>query len=95
VADISALMIAAVFYRTWLEEGTTPAEALNRAQRWVRDSTNEEKRVVLQSMMHEATMSDAALDAKIKLFHQLDDLKHDALTFSHPFYWGAFLHVGA
>jgi tetratricopeptide (TPR) repeat protein len=43
VEDVSTAMLMEHFYRAWRENGLEPAEALRRAQRWLRDTTNSEK----------------------------------------------------
>jgi CHAT domain-containing protein len=43
VADATAAVLMTCFYAEWIDRGQTPAEALRSAQRWVRDTTNDEK----------------------------------------------------
>lgn len=44
VPDIGATVLVTRFYQLWRDEGREPAEALRRAQQWVRDTTEEEQR---------------------------------------------------
>ncbi|MEU5525038.1 CHAT domain-containing protein [Streptomyces sp. NPDC047860] len=43
VRDTAATLLISCFYQSWRQEGLEPAQALRRAQIWVRDSTNGEK----------------------------------------------------
>ena len=51
VPDLSTALLMVDFYRRW--RGGPPAQALNEAQKWLRDKTNEEKHDELQASLEE------------------------------------------
>jgi CHAT domain-containing protein len=68
---------------------TEPAEALRDAQRWIRDSTNEEKMAYLSSLVAGAGPEFNLAD--------LDSLRghSEECRFAHPYHWAAFTYLGA
>ena len=95
VADISTAMLMAHFYRSWRENGRSPAGSLRAAQRWLRDTNNNEKAqyfkrysVALSGMR----MSEAAA---VHFFTQAMSRDLERLDFAHPFWWAAFYLTGA
>ena len=79
VADLSTIMLLTRFYDLWRKDNLEPAFALHQAQKWVRDTTSQQKAKYFQ-----ATNSD--------LYQTLVLLPPD--HFAHPFYWAAFSYVG-
>ncbi|QKV74886.1 CHAT domain-containing protein [Amycolatopsis sp. Hca4] len=85
--DLTTAMTITDFTRRW-RAGATPAEALRQAQRWIRDSTNEEKSSALQSM--------AGLPAGV-LEHFEDELSlrgREDRDEAGIHRWAAFQHIG-
>jgi CHAT domain-containing protein len=95
VADVSTAMLMVRFYHYWQEEGLEPVYALRAAQRWVRDTTNQEKadyfgQFVLGS---KTSMPDTAA-AEFFSEAMLSKGGLEARSFAHPFWWGAFYLTG-
>jgi tetratricopeptide (TPR) repeat protein len=86
VPDASTTALTARFYELWQEEGLEPAEALRRAQQWVRDASNGEKRDRLPDL-EELAGSQVPDRAK--------GIWERAHAHSHPYYWAAFSYIGA
>lgn len=87
VHDLSTAMTMTDFYRRWLD-GDEPAEALRQAQRWIRDSTNEDKLTMWRTM--------PGLPAEV-LEHFEDELslREEADRDESPIHrWAAFQHIG-
>ena len=93
VLDAATAMLMTEFARRWAGGRTPPALALRRAQQWLRDTTNEEKRAHWQA----AAAGEPALpNAVVKSF--LDSLAFgEAGARNHADLpaWAAFTHVGA
>jgi len=81
VADISTALLMARFYDGWQHEQLEPAQALRAAQRWVRDTTNREKRAYFR-------------DQRPDFFRVLENRPPDRRDFAHPFWWAAFYLTG-
>jgi CHAT domain-containing protein len=92
VDDAGAMMLVARFYELWRLEDCDPAEALVRAQRWLRDTTNAEKRSLWTESWRNGELPEATFDAATT-----DTLyrEPDALDFAHPVHWAAFTFTGA
>jgi len=86
VPDIGSLLVTARFYELWRGNGLRPWEALRQAQRWVRDSTNEEKsrRFPTVDNLQGRNVSNDVRDIWL--------LGHDH---ADPYHWAAFAYVGA
>jgi CHAT domain-containing protein len=92
VPDRAAAMLMTEFYRGWRWQGLTPAVALRGAQRWLRDTSNAEKR------SHFTAAMDAGETWLPRSAGQsfLDQLRHrDGHEYRSIHNWGAFTHVGA
>jgi CHAT domain-containing protein len=89
VPDRATAMLMDEFYRRWRVEQEPPAHALRNAQRWLRDTTNAEKRARWQETGGLAPqVADAFLKATAYARPEARD--HAGITA-----WGAFAHVGA
>jgi CHAT domain-containing protein len=86
VPDVATTLVMSVFYQLWREEGRSPADALRRAQQWVRDSTNADKATRFPDIPEVARPD---LPAVHRRFWQT------ARTHTSPASWAAFTYVGA
>lgn len=95
VQDASTMMLMERFYRFWRAEEMSPAEALRKAQQWVRDTTNRQKEEHYGSwvnQMSEGTRMSA--DAAREMLNTLLIKGPDEHSFEHPFFWAAFGYFG-
>lgn len=94
VPDRATAMLMIEFYRGWRWEGLPPAEALRRAQRWLRDTTNGEKIDQYRQALAEGAgwlPGRAATDLTLALeFQEPAGREQDALAA-----WAGFAYVGA
>ena len=77
VDDFATMILVAKFYELWRSQALSPGEALRQTQRWMRDTSNEQKAADLQRSGH---VESNALD-------QLRNIEYDL---SEPLYWSAF-----
>ncbi|MFY9559302.1 MAG: CHAT domain-containing protein [Terriglobales bacterium] len=84
VDDMVTMMLVARFYDFWQRGGSEPAEALQMAQRWVRDASNQEKSQYIVS----------ALNDKLGLPQETIALLAGRES-SGLVSWGAFTYTGA
>ncbi len=89
VDDLSTMLLMTRFYELWQDE-TEPAEALKRAQVWLRNAKGLE-------------LADAC-ERYIESWHKIPDIytalrrfknKKESVHFNHPYYWAAFSFTGA
>jgi len=91
VADVSTMLLMTRFYAGWMVQGLAPAEALGRAQSWLRESSNEE----LLATVREAVEAGFATQQSYRMLRLAIGFQPmTAKAFAHPFYWGAFCYVG-
>lgn len=85
VPDTSTALLMTELYRRWMGDGQPLAEALRRAQQWVRDSTNNEKLQAYPGHFDEKIrrMTPVALRTWGR-----------ARSFASPVHWAAFTHNG-
>lgn len=94
VIDISTMMLLVRFYDFWQEENPEPGEALCKAQRWVRDTTNAEKIAYLKGLTQEQSASKIPASTVDYLYKALILSRPGDRDFAHPFHWAAFSYVG-
>jgi CHAT domain-containing protein len=96
VDDDAAAMLMAVFYRGWQQEGLTPAAALAAAQRWLRDTTDGEKKRHFEAVPDDpgSWLPPEAKHAFIDNLALMTD-DENARSYEDIRHWGTFAHVGA
>jgi CHAT domain-containing protein len=81
----ATVLLASRFYELWLLRGKPPVEALNQAQRWLRDSTNGEL----------LAYSRGFLDWRNNFTGNALRVWESERGFSDPDAWAAFVYTGA
>jgi CHAT domain-containing protein len=94
VDDEATAFLIARFFDYHLGDGLPPAAALKRAQTWLRQATNGE----LLDYARAATQTgprEPALITKLQAWiARRRSLARHQRRFSHPYYWGGFIHTG-
>jgi CHAT domain-containing protein len=93
VSDTTATMIVVEFYRSWRWDDMAPPDALRRAQRWVRDTTNEQKLDAWERALTAGAgwLPRPVADALLDVVALRDPAARDE---SEIVEWGAFTYVG-
>jgi CHAT domain-containing protein len=93
VLDRGTLLLMLRFYQGWRLQSLDPAEALRRAQQWLRDSSNGDKRATFEAALKEPDhrLPAAALEACWEAVVLEDP---DERAFEHPARWAAFTYMG-
>jgi CHAT domain-containing protein len=86
VADASTAVLMGRFYQLWHRDGLHPAEALRRAQQWLRDATNAEKQAAFPGI---PVLAPPRGSAAVRAFWG------NARAHEHLYYWAAFTYTGA
>jgi CHAT domain-containing protein len=93
VPDRATAMLMAEFYRCWRQEHRTPPNALGSAQRWLRDTTNEEKASIIT-----ATLDDEAAllprPVALEFLSRLNLSQPDSHSHAGIHNWAGFTYVG-
>jgi CHAT domain-containing protein len=89
VSDRATTMLMAEFYRRLCRENQAPAEALRGAQQWMRDTTNAEKALAWETGAGDWLPPDVAKQLRSSLGETA------GRVYSSPWWWAAFVHVGA
>ena len=98
--ELSTTLLLVRFYDFWQGEELPPAEALCRAQRWVRDTTNREKADYFHAFLPEFAVGEevptgkASRAAADDLYGTLMGQNLEQYEFAHPYYWAAFGFTG-
>jgi tetratricopeptide (TPR) repeat protein len=92
VPEKSTAMLMYRFYERWRGAKLAPAEALVEAQQWLRDTTNDEKAQLFESI---ARAGGPGAETAAVLYEAIafDDPAERA--FGHPSHWAAFSYTGA
>ena len=93
VYDLAAAVLIDRFYGLHVGDGLPPAEALRRAQLWMRDATATDMQLA-EWFERQLKMDPAHRDAALvgaEYFRENPDEK----CFSHPVFWAPFTYVGA
>jgi CHAT domain-containing protein len=85
VADVSTMLVMVCFYEELRVGHVEPAEALRRAQCWVRDKNNAEK---LAHFPDISALAGLDVPANFRTFWEA------AQAHDHPYHWAAFTYIG-
>ncbi|MFF7730855.1 CHAT domain-containing protein [Streptomyces sp. NPDC008001] len=91
--DRDAMMIMTMFYGYWRADGLPPAEALRRAQQWVRDTTNREKSAFFAAHLDTSDRFSPAVATAG--WEQVVLADPEERTMAAPIFWAAFTFTGA
>jgi len=94
VSDLSTMMLLSRFYDFWRTDGLRPAEALRQAQRWLRDTTNDEKVQYFEKEIPELANYRMPQQTAEFLYQSVGFKDPAAMDFAHPFHWAAFTYTG-
>lgn len=99
VLDHTTMMLMAKFYEYWKGCGDLAVEALRKAQIWLRDSTNREKRNLLKKLISDEDLEEIKMraDADTALLGLIEFLQggsDDDISFSSLLYWAPFTFNG-
>jgi CHAT domain-containing protein len=94
VPDRATAMLMIEFYRGWRQDGLTPADALRRAQQWLRDTTNGEKIEEYRRALAEgaAWLPGRAADDLVLALEFQDPAAREQESMAA---WAGFAYVGA
>ena len=98
VDDFSTMLLISSFYSIWQQDAPDPAQALRRAQIWMRDTTNGEKVRAAKDALQGLSRPGSPWwppDTANAILAKLGPRGPEARDFSHPSNWGAFHYVGA
>jgi CHAT domain-containing protein len=95
IDDPAASLLMLYFYYSWRVRNIAPAVALQEAQQWLRDTTNDEKMRLCEKLLPAfggtAVFDISAINA---LYRLLARLAPEERTYEHPHYWAAFTYSG-
>ncbi|EKU96551.1 hypothetical protein Lepto7375DRAFT_0013 [Leptolyngbya sp. PCC 7375] len=94
VADLSTMMLLVRFYDYWQNNKLSPAQALRHAQQWLRDTSNQEKKLYFKALRSHPTTSQIHHSTADYLYKVVRFSQPDGNNFSHPYHWAAFTHTG-
>ncbi|OEJ41802.1 hypothetical protein AR457_06610 [Streptomyces agglomeratus] len=90
VRELATCLLMTRFHQALAAGGSTPAAALRAAQRWVRDTTNQEKADTLKDCDHSLLPAEAART----MWRALIRKPPRERSFAHVSDWAAFSHLG-
>jgi CHAT domain-containing protein/tetratricopeptide (TPR) repeat protein len=93
VPDVSTALLMLRFQQLWRVEGLSGAAALRGAQRWLRDTSNEQAAQFVRAATAQAGHR-AARQVRT-LWRELIRRPPEDRSFAHPWHWAAFVYVGA
>lgn len=95
VDDLSTMLLMERFYRLHISEGEQPAAALCKAQRWIRDATDQEFAQYLQPFQSAQTDGpQRTYRMAWERFAERARTQKERRPFEHPYYWAGFVLNG-
>jgi CHAT domain-containing protein len=94
VGDLPTLILMIEFYRRWREDGAEPADALRQAQRWLRDTPDEEI-VTIYGAAAESGAAWLPTDAAERIIADLAFSEPGSHTYGGVESWASFGYIGA
>lgn len=98
VEDFSTMLLISSFYSFWRHGAPDAAQALRRAQIWMRDTTNGEKVRAAEEARHGLSRPGSPWwppETACAILAKLGSRNPENRDFSHPSHWGAFHYAGA
>jgi len=94
VPERATALLMFQFYQAWRIDREAPAQALQQAQAWVRDTANadmaEELGRIARDPAHPMAAAASLLWRELLAVADLQAREH-----AHPYHWAAFTHIGA
>jgi hypothetical protein len=94
VLDLSTAMLIVQFYQEWQQGGLEPWDALQRAQRWVRDTTNGEKQDTYAALLTGGQWRRLPQATAEALYEAMALMDPKGRSFADPIYWAGFAYFG-
>jgi CHAT domain-containing protein len=94
VSGMSTMMLLARFYEVWGNTERDPAEALRRAQQWVRDTTNGQNEITSGALCQSSRGVGCQRLSPARSYQACALLPAERHDYAHPYYWAAFGYVG-
>ena len=90
VPELSTMILLSRFYTLWREHNLKPAQALVKAQKWLRDA--EAPEIVAQCKTFIPELSSSSGQLSVQGEELTRQLRFD---YSHPHHWAAFSYIGS
>jgi CHAT domain-containing protein len=90
VNDLSIALLMLKFYKYHLQDQLQPADALQKAQLWLRDATNHE----ISILINEYRQSEKLFDLTKSLFRKFTFEDPKEKPFASPYFWAPFVLYG-
>jgi CHAT domain-containing protein len=95
INDPASSILMLRFYHNWRVRQLTAASALREAQAWTRDTTNEEKTALCESLLPNSGGTPVFdVDAVSQLYQLLALEDPETRSYSHPHFWAGFVYAG-
>jgi CHAT domain-containing protein len=101
VLDISTTILMVRFYDLWRCENLPPPDALCQAQKWVRDTTNQQKYDYLKTHFQAIAIKQKISGQEVSnllrdfMLQYIYEDGPESRSFAHLFHWAAFSYTGA
>ena len=90
VDEFSTILLLVKFYDTWRNHNQDASESLRQAQRWLRDTTNQEKSCYFVQQAGQTIPKEVAEYLAVRMELEIPDERN----FAHPYHWAAFGYTG-
>jgi CHAT domain/Tetratricopeptide repeat len=94
VLDLSTAILMVQFYQEWQQGGLEPWDALQRAQRWIRDTTNGEKRDTYAALLTGGQWRRLPQTTTEALYEAIALMDPERRSFADPVHWAGFAYFG-